>query len=58
MYSLNKLFDNCTLQKFHLVSSSIRAKKWDGSDEQKMEFLVGEHNDENEQDNEEEESAF
>ena len=40
------------------MSSSIRAKKWNGSDEQKMEFLVGEHNDENEQDNEEEESAF
>ena len=41
-----------------MLSSSIRDKKWDGSDEQKMEFLGGEHNDENEKDNEEEESAF
>ena len=59
MYSLNKFFfDNCTLQKVHLVSSSIRAKKWDGSDEQKMELLTGEKNAENEQNNEEEETAF
>ena len=51
-------FDICTLQKFHLLSSNIRDKKWDGTEEQEMEGLVGDNQDETAQDSDEEEHAF
>ena len=51
-------FDICSLQKFHLLSSSIQGKKWDGTEEQEMEELVGANQDENAQDSDEEEHAF
>ena len=58
MITLENNFDICTLQKFHLLSSSIRGKKWDGTEEQEMEELAGDNQDENAQDSDEEEHAF
>ena len=56
MLSFKKWFLYFNLQKFHLLSSSIRGKN--GSDEQKMGLVTGGNNDENELDDDEEESPF